>query len=389
MSDPPFRPSERILMGPGPSPVPDRVRLAMAAPVLGHLDPEFLALMDRIQAQLRAVFQTSNRLTLPMSGTGSAGMETCFVNLLERGDRAVVAVNGVFGARMADVAERCGAAVTTVEAPWGEIVPPARVAEAIAATKPKVVGLVHAETSTGVLQPVEEIAAAARDAGALLILDCVTSLGGHPVTIDAWSVDVAYAGTQKCLNAPPGLAPVTFSDRALDVVRSRRTKVASWYLDLSMIASYWGASERTYHHTAPISMNYALHEALNVVLEEGLDARFARHERHHRALAAGLDAMGLALAAPEGHRLWTLNAIGVPDGVDEASVRRALLERYGIEIGAGLGPMKGRVWRVGLMGASADRRHVLLFLAALESLLGPRPGTCAGVAGAIAAYEAA
>jgi len=385
MSDAPFRPTERILMGPGPSPVPDRVRLAMAAPVLGHLDPEFLELMDRIQAQLRAVFRTKNRLTLPMSGTGSAGMETCFVDLLEKGDRAVIGVNGVFGTRMADVAERCGASVMKVEAPWGEIVPADRMAEAIAAMNPKVVGLVHAETSTGVLQPVEEIASITRDAGAILILDCVTSLGGHPVEIDAWGVDAAYAGTQKCLNAPPGLAPVTLSGRALDVIDERRSKVASWYLDLSMIANYWSEGARAYHHTAPISMNYALHEALNIVLEEGLDARFARHERHHRALAAGLDGLGLELAAQEGHRLWTLNAVAVPEGVDEAAIRSGLLAHYDLEIGAGLGPMKGKVWRVGLMGASADRHHVLLFLAALESLL-DRSG---GVAGAVAAYGSA
>lgn len=365
---PALAPPRRILMGPGPSDVSDRVLRAMATPLVGHLDPSFLELMDSIQWMLRDLFRTANRMTMPISGTGSAGMETCLVNLLEPGDVAVVGVNGVFGTRMADVAERCGARVVTVEAPWGEIIPDDAMIEAIRAERPKVVALVHAETSTGVLQPVEAIAAAARAVDALVVLDCVTSLAGCAVELDAWGIDAAYSGTQKCLSCPPGLSPVSFSDRAVEVVRDRATKVRSWYLDTSMLASYWGG-ERAYHHTAPITMNYALYESLRIVFEEGLEARFARHRSNHDALAAGLGAMGLRLAAQDGHRLPMLNAVAVPDGVDEAVVRRTLLERHGIEIGAGLGPMKGRIWRIGLMGESSTRNHVTLVLAALERAL--------------------
>jgi alanine-glyoxylate transaminase/serine-glyoxylate transaminase/serine-pyruvate transaminase len=340
----------------------------MATPLLGHLDPEFLAIMDSIQTMLRDLFRTGNRMTMPISGTGSAGMETCFVNLLEAGDVAVVGVNGVFGTRMADVAERCGARVVRVEAPWGRIIPDDAMVEAIRREEPKMVALVHAETSTGVLQPVPAIAAEARDRGALVVLDCVTSLGGTPVEIDAWGVDAAYSGTQKCLSCPPGLAPVTFSDRAVETVRDRADRVRSWYLDTSMLSSYWGG-ERAYHHTAPISMNYALYESLRVVFEEGLEARFSRHRINHEALVAGLGAMGLTLASQEGHRLPMLNAIAVPEGIDEDRVRHDVLARHGIEIGAGLGPMKGKIWRVGLMGESSTRNHVTLFLAALEHAL--------------------
>lgn len=365
---PPLAPSSRVLMGPGPSDVPDRVLRAMATPLLGHLDPAFLSIMDRVQGMLRRVFGTANRMTLPISGTGSAGMETCLVNLLEPGDAAVVGVAGVFGGRMAEVARRCGAQVVTVETAWGTVVPEIEMVEAIRRERPKVVAIVHAETSTGVLQPVETIFAAAREVGALTVLDCVTSLGGLPVEVDAWGVDAAYSGTQKCLSAPPGLAPVTVSDRALEVVRARMTKVASWYLDLTLLGGYWGG-ERAYHHTAPITMNYALYEALRMVEEEGLPERHARHARVHRALAAGLRALGLSFASQEGHRLPMLNAVSVPDGVDDAAVRKTLLERHGIEIGAGLGPLEGKIWRVGLMGASATVNHVALFLAAFERAL--------------------
>ena len=369
MEWPELAPGKRVLMGPGPSDVDPRVLRAMAAPLLGHLDPEFLELMDRIQGMLRELFRTENRMTLPMSGTGSAGMETCFANLVEPADTAVIGVNGAFGTRMAEVAGRCGARVVRVEAPWGRIVPEEAMAEAIRRERPKVVGLVHAETSTGVWQPVEPIAGAAREAGSLMILDCVTSLGGCPVEIDEWAIDAAYSGTQKCLSCPPGLSPVTFSERAMEVVRGRKRKVQSWYLDLSLLAGYWG-DDRVYHHTAPISMNYALYEALRLLFEEGLENRHERHRRNHLALVAGLEARGLELASQEGHRLWMLNAIRVPDGVDEARVRRELLARHGIEIGAGLGPLKGKIWRVGLMGASSTPRHVQRFLSALEDALG-------------------
>jgi alanine-glyoxylate transaminase/serine-glyoxylate transaminase/serine-pyruvate transaminase len=364
-----FTPPARLLLGPGPSQVHPRVLRAMSAPLVGHLDPAFVAMMEDVKMLLRWVFATGNALTLPVSGTGSAGMECCVVNLVEPGDEVIVGVNGVFGTRMAEVAERAGATVIRVEAPWGSIIRPEQVADALARTKrPKLVGLIHAETSTGAWQPVEEIAALARRYEALFLTDCVTSLGGVPVEIDAWGVDAAYSGTQKCLSCPPGLSPVTFGPRALEAVGRRRHRVQSWYLDVTLLQQYWG-EDRVYHHTAPISMNYALREALRLVAEEGLEARFARHRRNHEALAAGLAALGLALAAEEGHRLPMLNAVTVPAGVDEARVRSRLLAEDGIEIGGGLGPMKGRVWRIGLMGESSRRESVLSVLAALEAAL--------------------
>ena len=364
-----FAPPTRLLLGPGPSEVHPRVLRAMATPLLGHLDPAFVAMMDEVKGMLRAVFRTANALTFPVSGTGSAGMEACLVNLVEPGDEVVVGVNGVFGTRMAEVVERAGGVAVRVEAPWGRVVRPEQVEAALRnCTRPKLVALVHAETSTGAWQPLPDAARLAHDHGALFLADCVTSLGGAPVEIDAWGVDVAYSGTQKCLSCPPGLAPVTFGAAALEAVGRRKTRVQSWYLDVGMLRQYWG-EERVYHHTAPISMNYALREALRLVLEEGLEARFARHRRNHEALAAGLDALGLGLAAEAGHRLPMLNAVTVPDGVDEARVRGRLLGEHGIEIGAGLGPMKGRVWRIGLMGESSRRAHVLTVLAALEDSL--------------------
>ncbi len=386
---PELAPGARILLGPGPSEVPPRVLRALATPVIGHLDPEFVVIMDRTQAMLRALFGTANALTLPISGTGSAGMEACLVNVIEPGDSAVIGVNGVFGTRMAEVAARCGATVVRVEAPWGEIVPPERMAEAVARERPRVVALVHAETSTGAWQPVPAIARAARAADALLVLDCVTSLGGIPVEIDAWGVDVAYSGTQKCLSCPPGLSPVTVSERALERVRARRTPVQSWYFDFTLLSQYWGEGDRVYHHTAPISMVYGLYEALRAVFEEGLAARFARHARNHEALVAGLGAMGLGLVTQEGHRLPMLHAVGVPDGVDEAEVRRELLREHGIEIGGGLGPLKGRAWRIGLMGASSQRNYVVLLLAALEAALRRRGIAASGaVEAALDRYRA-
>jgi alanine-glyoxylate transaminase/serine-glyoxylate transaminase/serine-pyruvate transaminase len=386
-----FQPPERLLLGPGPSQVHPRVLRAMSAPLVGHLDPAFVEMMEEVKGLLRHVFATTNPLTIPISGTGSAGMEACLVNLLEPGDELVVGVNGVFGTRMAEVAERAGAVVRRVEAPWGRIVRPEQIEAALAnAARPKLVAVVHAETSTGAWQPIPEIAKLAHDRGALVLVDCVTSLGGAPVEVDAWGIDAAYSGTQKCLSCPPGLSPLTFGPRALAVLKARKTKVQSWYLDLSLLAQYWG-EERVYHHTAPITMNYALREALRLVVEEGLPARFARHARNHEALAAGLAPLGLSLAAEEGHRLPMLNAVTVPDGVDEAKVRGRLLKEHGIEIGGGLGPMKGKVWRIGLMGESSRRTSVLAVLAALEDALraeGRRVTPGAAVAAAQASYAA-
>ncbi len=366
---PEFNPQARILLGPGPSNVSPRVLKAMASPMLGHLDPDFIALMEEIKKLLRTVFQTGNEITFPVSGTGSAGMESALANLIEEGDEAVVGVNGVFGARAADCAERMGAKVHRVEAPWGRIVDPQEIEAALKACKrPRLVAVVHAETSTGVLQPVEEISQLAHQYGALMVLDAVTSLGCIPVHIDRWQIDACYSCTQKGISAPPGLAPLTLSERAMAAIGERKTKCRSWYLDVAMIAQYWG-TERIYHHTAPISMNYALYEALRIVVEEGLEARWARHLQNAAALQAGLSAMGLKFVAQEGHRLPQLSAIEAPAGIDEAAIRAALLRSYNMEIGAGLGPFKGKVWRIGLMGESSRRANVVLVLNALEQLL--------------------
>jgi len=383
-----FHPGRRVLLGPGPSEVPPRVLQAMAAPVVGHLDPAFLRLMTELQAMLRQVFKTQNQTTFAVSGTGMAGMEACLANLLESGDKLLVGVNGVFGGRMVDMAERMGVEVTTIERPWGEAFDPDEVAKAIERVRPKAVSLVHAETSTGAWQPAEDLGRICRERDALLILDTVTSLGGLPVEVDAWGVDACYSGTQKCLSCPPGLAPVTFGPRAQEVIAKRKKKCQSWYLDVTMLGSYWG-QERAYHHTAPISMNFALHEALRIVLEEGLEARHARHLRNHRALAAGLEAMGLHYSAAEGRRLPTLNAVRIPDGVDDAAVRKMLLVDFGIEIGGGLGAFRGKVWRIGLMGEGSNPNSVLLVLGALEQALakqGVRASPGAGVAAANAVY---
>ena len=365
-----FQAPKRLLMGPGPSNVAPSVLKAMSEPLIGHLDPAFVNLMDEIKDMLRKVFLTENEMTFPISGTGSAGMEFCLANLIEPGDEVIIGVNGVFGGRMSDVATRCGAKVTQVEAEWGCIIEPDQVAEALASVEnPKLVAIVHAETSTGALTPIEEISKLAHEAGALLLLDVVTSLGGCPVRIDEWEVDAVYGGTQKCLSCPPGLSPVSLSDRAMESVKGRQGGVQSWYLDVNLLANYWGDGARVYHHTAPISMNYALHESLRLVLEEGLEKRWARHQANHERLKAGLDGLGLQLTAQEGHRLWQLNAVGVPDGADEAGIRTTLLNEYGIEVGAGLGPLQGKVWRVGLMGHSSSEENVDRFLAALKSLL--------------------
>jgi alanine-glyoxylate transaminase/serine-glyoxylate transaminase/serine-pyruvate transaminase len=340
----------------------------MATPLLGHLDPQFLEIMNETQEMLRQTFRTSNRLTFPVSGTGSAGMETCVVNLIEPGDRMVVCVNGVFGQRMVDVAQRAGAAVTTVERPWGEVFDLGQIRDVLQKVRPKVLGIVHAETSTGAWQPVAELGKLCHEVDTLLLLDTVTSLGGVPVEIDAWGVDAVYSGTQKCLSCPPGLAPVSFSPRGLEAINRRKTKVQSWYLDMTMVQRYWG-EERFYHHTAPITMIYALREALRLVHEEGLEARWSRHLRNHQALKAGLAALGIGYATAEGHQLPMLNAVRIPAGVDDLTTRKRLLAEFGIEIGGGLGDFKGKAWRVGLMGYSSRPNNVLVFLAALEVCL--------------------
>lgn len=368
-SYPELQPSARVLLGPGPSNIHPRVMRALLSPVVGHLDPDFLRVMEDIKKLLRTVFQTSNEITFPVSGTGSAGMETALANLIEDGDEVVIGVNGVFGERAADAAERWGAKVYRVEAEWGRIVEPERLELALkAARRPKLLAVVHAETSTGAYQPVAELGAMAHRYGALLVMDAVTSLGCVPVEIDRWEVDACYSCTQKGIGAPPGLAPITFSPRALEAVRNRKTKCRSWYFDISMIERYWGA-DRLYHHTAPITMNYALYEALRLVIEEGLETRFERHMENSNALKAGIVAMGLELAAQEGYRLPQLTAVRIPNGIDDAKVRGDLLRVFNTEIGAGLGPFKGKLWRIGLMGESSRRANVMLVLNALETAL--------------------
>jgi alanine-glyoxylate transaminase/serine-glyoxylate transaminase/serine-pyruvate transaminase len=363
-----INPGDRLLMGPGPSDVPARVLQAMAAPCIGHLDPYFLATMNETQQLLRYLFQTANALTIPISATGSAGMEAAFVNLVECGDEVVVAVNGVFGTRMCDIVNRIGGKLVKVDCEWGRAVDPAAVAKAVKGCTPKLVAVVHAETSTGACTPLEDIAKIAHDAGALFLVDCVTSLAGMDVPIDQMNVDAAYSGTQKCISCPPGLSPVTFSTNAIKALEQRKHPVISWYLDLSMVRDYWG-SERKYHHTAPVNMIYAIREALRLIADEGLEARFTRHRLNHRALVAGLEAMGLAMLVPEKERLPMLNAVRIPEGVNDLKVRKALLNDFAIEIGGGLGQFAGKVWRVGLMGHSCRRKNVFLFLSALEAVL--------------------
>jgi alanine-glyoxylate transaminase/serine-glyoxylate transaminase/serine-pyruvate transaminase len=353
-----------------------RVLRALAAPVIGHLDPSFLTILNETQALLRQVFHTDNRLTLAVSGTGSAGMEAVLVNLIEPGDAVAVGVNGLFGTRLATMVERCGGKSLLVEAPWGHPIDLQILQEVMSRSGPvKAVAIVHAETSTGVRQDLEPIGRLCRESGALFIVDAVTSLAGIPLDVDAWQIDACYSGTQKCLSCPPGLSPVTVSERALDAVRRRPTACRSWYLDFSLIADYWEEQKRLYHHTAPISMIYALRESLRLVLEEGLPARFARHELHSRALLAGLEVLGIRpLPAPD-VRLPMLNCVSVPPEIDEAAVRTELLDRFGIEIGGGLGALKGRVWRIGLMGESATVANVLALLNALGAILSRRRWT--------------
>ena len=365
-----FLPPRHLLLGPGPSMVHPRVLRALATPLLGHLDPAFLTVMNDIQTLLRAVFQTTNRFTIAVSGTGSAGMEAAVVNLVEPGDTVIVGVNGMFGTRLATIVERCSGKAIRAEAPWGQIIEPDMIEQTLRRSGPvKAVAVVHAETSTGAWQPIEPISRLCRDHGALLIVDTVTSLGGVPVEVDQWGIDACYSGTQKCLSCPPGLAPLTLSDRAVAAIKARRTPCQSWYLDLALVADYWTDGTRAYHHTAPISMLYALREALRLVDEEGLPARFMRHRLNSEALVAGLNELGLTPLPPAEHRLPMLTCVKLPGQIDDAAVRTQLLQTFGIEIGGGLGPLKGKVWRIGLMGESCTEANVLTLLNALEDIL--------------------
>ena len=371
-------------MGPGPSDAHPRVLSAMATPLLGHLDPEFLVIMNETQEMLRQVFQTKNALTFPVSATGMAGMETCVFNLIEPGDKMVVCVKGFFGQRIFEVATRAGAEITRLDCPWGQVFDLKLLRETLAKVRPKVLAIVHAETSTGAWQPVEEIGKLCHEFGAMLLMDCVTSLGCIPLNVDAWEVDAVYSCSQKGLGCPPGLSPVTFSPRAVEAATKRKTKVQSWYFDVNLLSHYWDA-DRFYHHTAPITMIYALREGLRLVLEEGLEARWQRHMRNHKALKAGLTALGLKYSAVEGHQLPQLNAVFIPPGVDDLTVRKKLVSEWGIEIGGGLGDFKGKVWRIGLMGYNSRPNNVMLFLSALEKCLldqGKLANPGAGVAAA-------
>jgi alanine-glyoxylate transaminase/serine-glyoxylate transaminase/serine-pyruvate transaminase len=359
----------RILLGPGPSDTHPRVLEAMARSTIGYLDPQLLALLDDIQDMLRAVFRTHNELTLAVSGTGMAGMEACLANLLEPGDRMLVGIAGFFGQRLVQVAQRIGAEVFTVEVPWGQVISAEQIDLALKKHgRIKLVGIVNGETSTGAWQPIPEISAAAHAAGALLLVDAVTTLGGAPVLVDEWGIDACYSGSQKCLSCPPGLAPVTFGPAARAVMARRKRPVQSFYLDMDLLARYWG-QDRQYHHTIPVNMIYGLHEALVLVLQEGLEARWARHMAQHLALKAGVEALGLRMLADPAHLLPSLNVVGAPEGVDEAVARKRLLEEYGIEIGGGLGAFKGKAWRIGLMGESARPEKVAALLSALRAIL--------------------
>lgn len=383
-----FQPPRRILMGPGPSDVSPRVLAALARPTIGHLDPAFQALMEEIKAALQRLFNAPDHACVPLPAPGTAGMEAAMMNLLEPGDRAVVAVNGAFGGRMADMAGRAGATVVTVDHEWGQPVDPARVEAALAEAPTKVLAFVHAETSTGVQSDAATLCGLARKYGALSVVDCVTSLGGVTVDAAAWDADILYSGTQKCLSAPPGLSPIAISRRAQAAITGRKEKVRNWLLDFNLLMAYWGGEGgRTYHHTAPINALYGLHESLVVIFEEGVQAATVRHARMHEALVAGIEAAGLKFLVDPRHRLPQLNTVLVPDGVDEAAVRAHVLKTWDLELGAGLGPLKGKVWRIGLMGASATPWHVRVCLTALCEALAAQ-GFKADSAAVLAAADA-
>lgn len=364
-----FNPTKRILMGPGPSDAHPRVLKAMSSPLMGHLDPEFIQMMDDVKRMVQEIFITTNHLTFVVSAPGSAGMETCLVNLLEPGDECIICVNGVFGSRMVDIAERCGAKVYKVDTEWGRVTEPDQVKKALShCPKPKLVALVHAETSTGALQPLQEISDLVHDAGALLVVDAVTSFAGVPLKVDEWKIDAIYTGSQKCLSAPPGLSPVSFSEAAVKVLENRKTKVQSWFLDLSMVKNYWAGAKRAYHHTAPVSSVFALYEALNLVLEEGLENRWTRHKQVHQYLKANLEKLGFRFLVEEKYRLPNLNSVFLPEGLDEAKLRNELLTKYNIEVGGGLGAFAGKIWRIGIMGESCTENHVNMLVGALVEM---------------------
>jgi alanine-glyoxylate transaminase/serine-glyoxylate transaminase/serine-pyruvate transaminase len=385
-----LNPTPRLVLGPGPCDAHPRVLTVMATPLLGHLDPQFLELMNETQELLRAAFRTKNKLTLPISATGMAGMECCMVNLLEPGDKIVVCSKGFFGQRMIEVAGRTGATVTAMERPWGQVFEFDQICDTLKSVRPKVLAIVHAETSTGAWQPIADLGKLCHEFDTLLLVDTVTALGCVPLELDAWEIDATYSCSQKGLSCPPGLSPVSFSDRAVEAMNRRKSRVQSWYFDLSIVQKYWG-SDRAYHHTAPITMNFALREGLRLLHEEGLEARWVRHLRNHKALKAGLEALGLQYTAAEGRQLPQLNSVRIPPGIDDLRVRQQLLTEFGIEIGGGLGDLKGKAWRIGLMGYNSRPNCVIQVLGALEQCLikqGSKLSPGAGVAAANAVYAA-
>ncbi len=366
-----FQPPNRVLMGPGPSDVNPRILQAMSRPTIGHLDPEFIRMMDEIKELLQYAFQTKNEMTMVVSAPGSAGMEACFVNLVEPGDKVIVCQNGVFGGRMKENVERCGATAIMVEDDWGRAVDTEKVGAALKSNPDaKILAFVHAETSTGAKSDVKLLTALAHEYGCLTIVDAVTSLGGIPLKIDEWEVDAVYSGSQKCLSCTPGLSPISFNEKAMDVVKNRKTKVQSWFLDLNLVTAYWGGgSKRAYHHTAPINALYGFHEALVILQEEGLENAWQRHQENHQEFRKGIEAMGLQFFVPENERLPQLNAVSIPSGADDAAVRSTLLNRFGLEIGGGLGPMAGKIWRIGLMGHASSKKNILYCVSALREVL--------------------
>lgn len=366
-----FNPPVRTLMGPGPSDVHPRILEALSRPTIGHLDPVFVDMMEQTKSLLQYAFQTKNELTMPVSAPGSAGMETCFANLVEPGDKVIVCQNGVFGGRMKENVERCGGTAVMVEDDWGKAVDVNKAEDALKANPDaKILAFVHAETSTGAQSDAKTLVKLAHDHGCLTIVDAVTSLGGTPIKVDEWEIDAIYSGTQKCLSCTPGISPVSFSERALEKIRNRETKVQSWFLDLNLVMGYWGGGQkRAYHHTAPVNALYALHESLVMLQDEGIENAWARHQANHEALKAGLEAMGMEFIVAEADRLPQLNAVSIPEGVDDAAVRTRLLQEFNLEIGAGLGALAGKVWRIGLMGHSSRAENIILCIAALEAVL--------------------